>query len=408
MTYFTHVELAEKYRISEATVRNWVRMAKGGKLDLTLHKEGGRLYVANLPSNLPIMENLVRANRKYRNTLALKTISPTPAFYKTFTEKQIYEIVRSLEAHHEIPRQYNYFDGGANEWDVYTQRLAGEPAPNLLNRTVKLLSDNQSYLDQMLSKYKHINVIDIGPGNALPVKDFLGHLLKQKKLARYIAIDISSEMLQIVKQNIKEWFNDEVAYEEHELDITYERFGDILVQDYPTKEAKDTRNVVLFLGGTPYNFRNPGSAFWTIHESMNADDILVYTDKLETEEMRPQWFDYHVKPGKLSLAPIHRLVFDMLNIDDSLYDVEMGFEKSINQHYTRARFKVALNLKFEFEKGERIITLEKGDTILLWRSWQITAQNFLDQFVRNEFYVTHSSQTDDHQYVMAIAQIQCE
>lgn len=408
MTYFTHVELAERYRISEATVRNWVKMAKDGKLSLVLHIEGSRSYIANVPGNMPVIENLVKTNKKYRNTLSSKTITPKPAFYKTFTEKQIYEIVRNLEAHHEIPRQYNYFDGGADEWDVYTQRLAGEHAPNLLNRTVKLLTDNQSYLDQLLSKYKHINVIDIGPGNALPVKAFLNHLLQQKKLSRYIAIDISAEMLQIAKQNIKEWFNDRVTFEKLELDITHERFGDILVQDYSVKDAKDTCNVVLFLGGTAYNFRNPGSAFWTIHESMNANDILIYTDKIETEETRPQWFDYNVKPGKLSLTPMHRLVFDMLSIDDSLYDVEMGFNKKLGQHYTLARFKVALNLKFKFKNGERIIALEKGDTILLWRSWQITAQNFLDQFERNEFYVAHTSQTDDHRYVMTIAQILCE
>lgn len=407
MTYFTHVELAERHHVSEATVRNWVKMAKDGKLDLTLHTEGSHAYVANVPSNMPTIENLVRANKKYRNTLSSKTIIPKPAFYKTFTEKQIYEIVRSLEAHHEIPRQYNYFDGGADEWDVYAQRLAGEHVPNLLNRTVKLLADNQSYLDQLLTKFKHVNIIDIGPGNAMPVKDFLGHLLQQKKLSRYIAIDISAEMLQIARQNIKEWFNDGVAFEEYEMDITHERFGDILAQDYSVKDAKDTCNVILFLGGTPYNFRNPGSAFWTIHESMNADDILIYTDKLETEEMRPQWFDYNARPGKLSLAPMHRLVFDMLSIDDSLYDVEMGFNKKLGQHFTHARFKVALYLKFQFKNGERIISLEKGDTILLWRSWQITAQNFLDQFERNEFYVTHTSQTNDYQYVMAVAQIQC-
>lgn len=408
MTYYTHVELAERYRISEATVRNWVRMVKDGKLDLVLHKEGSLLYVANSPSNIPVIENLVKANRKYRNTLALKLISPTPAFYRTFTKKQIYEIVRSLEAHHEIPRQYNYFDGGAIEWDAYAQRLAGEHTPNLLNCTVGLLSDNQSYLDQLLSKYKHVNVIDVGPGNALPVKDFLNHLLQRKKLNRYVALDISSEMLQIAEQNIKEWFDERVQFEAHEIDITYERFGDILARDYSTKDAKDTCNLILFLGGTADNFRNPDAAFWTIHESMNADDVLVYTDKLETEDMRPQWFDYNVKPGKLSLAPMHRLVFDMLSIDDSLYDVEIGFDRRLGQHYTRARFKVALSLRFEFGNGERILTLEKGDAILLWRSWQITAQNFLKQFERNEFYVSHTSQTADHQYLMVISQIQLE
>lgn len=405
MSYFRNVELARKYRISEGTVRNWIKTTRDGKLDLTLHDEDGKSYIANVPNNAKIIEKLVEDHRKYRNTIALKAIEPKPAFYETFSENDIYEIVRNIEAHHEIPRQYNYFDGGADEWDSYTQRMADEETPNLLNRTVQLLHDNRSYLDQQFTAYKYVNVIDIGPGNALPVKALLAHLIEQNKLGRYIAIDISPTMLEITRRNIKQWFGDTVEYEEHILDITHERFGNILAGDYLKKDANERRNLVLFLGGTAHNFRNPDDAFRTIHESMNANDLLIYTERLETEEMRPQWFDYTAKPGKLSLAPIHRLAFDMLNIDDSFYDVEMGFDERLKQRYTRARFTVALTLRFKFAGGERVINLEKGDAILLWRSWQITNQTYMEQYTRNDFYVAHVSQTEDHQYIMAVTQI---
>lgn len=405
MTYFKNVELASKYNISEATVRNWIKMAKQNKLGLTLNNTSGRSYVANVPSNIPIIEKLVETNRKYRNSLSSKTISPRPQFYSVFTQTQIYDIVRNLEIHHEIPRQYNYFDGGAGEWDRYVQQLAIEDLPNVLNSATRLIAENQGYIDRRIAKYQRINVVDIGVGNALPVKRLLAHLLEKGVLNRYIAIDISTDMLRIAEQNIKQWFGKQVVFEGHQLDITSERFAHILAGDYLKKGAKDTTNLVLLLGGTADNLRAPDDAFRTINESMNPNDFLIYTDKLETEEMHPQWLDYSWKPGKLTLAPTHRLVFDLLNIDESFYDVEMGFDQRTQQRYERTRLKVSLTLKFKFKGGERIVEFEKGDTILLWRSWQVTAADVAQQFERNGFYVLHSSQTEDHEYIMTISEV---
>jgi SAM-dependent methyltransferase len=162
----------------------------------------------------------------------MKIVRPGPDFYKNYTQAQIYDIVTNLEIHHEIPRQYNYIDGGAHHWDEYAQRLANEEAPNLINSTFKLLAMNGSYIDSLLAQYEQVNVVDIGVGNALPVKDLLAHLLEQGKLGRYIAIDISREMLNIAQRNIKEWFDDRVAVEDYELDIDRERFDNILAEEY--------------------------------------------------------------------------------------------------------------------------------------------------------------------------------
>lgn len=121
--------------------------------------------------------------------------------------------------------------------------------------------------------------------------------------------------------------------------------------------------------------------------------------------MHPQWFQYHSNPGKLELAPMHRVVFDLLNIDDSFYDVEMDYDGTTRQRFTRARLKVALKLKFVFEEGERVVEFAKGDTILLWRSWQMTATRITGQHERSGFYVLHSSQTLDREYLLAVSQV---
>lgn len=406
MTYFKNTELAARYNISESTVRNWIKMSKSGKLGLALVNEKGKTYVANSAGNIPLIEKLVEKNRKYRNSLAAKVITPQPKFYQVFNQGQIYDIVRNLELHHEIPRQYNYFDGGADKWDEYIDDLAVEEAPNLLNRTTRLIEENQGYLDKRLDKYGVVNVVDVGVGNALPAKELLTHLLSQKKLGRYIALDISEDMLAIAKRNIDKWFGGQVAFEGYQLDITFERFANVLAEDYLKEDAKNAVNLVLFLGGTADNLRNPDDAFRTINESMNPNDLILYSNKLETPEMRPQWFGYTIKPGKLTLSPIHRLVFDLLKIDESFYDVELSFDPKTRQRYVRTKLKVSLTLKFDFEDGQRILEFEKGGSILLWRSWQMTADDVAKQFADSGFYTLHSSQTEDHEYIMTIAEVE--
>ncbi len=405
MTYFKNTELASRYNISESTVRNWIKMAKDGRLDLTLTKANGRDYVANSVNNIPLVEKLVEKNRKYRNSLASKVVVPRPEFYKVFNQGQVYDIVRNLELHHEIPRQYNYFDSGAEEWDRYVEELAAEEAPNLLNRTVELIEENQSYLDRRISQYDIVNVVDVGVGNALPAKKLLSHILGRGKLGRYIALDISPDMLDIAQRNIHNWFNKDVAFEGYELDITHERFANILAEDYLSKDGKSAINLILFLGGTPYNLRNPDDAFRTINESMNLNDLLLYSDKLETSDTQPEWFKFDHQPGKIKVADRHRLVFNLLNIDEDFYDAEVGYDPAMRQLYARTRLKTALTIKFDFEEGERILEFEKGDVILLWRSQQVDADDVALQLKKNGFYMLHSSQTEDHEYIMAVAEV---
>ena len=184
MQYFRNFEIVKEHRVDESTVRKWIRNAKSGKLDLTLHEQGDRTYIANTAKNVAAIKDLVEAHRKFRNTKAAKVVTPRPEFFKLYTQAQIYDMATNLELHHEIPRQYNYFNGGADSWDKYAQQMIIEEAPNVINSTVKLLDMNDSYIDELLNNYKRVNVVDIGVGNALPVKDFLTKIVERGALGR--------------------------------------------------------------------------------------------------------------------------------------------------------------------------------------------------------------------------------
>lgn len=279
MLYFKNAELATQYRISLKTVRNWIDATKQGKLNLILHTQGDKAYVANTPGNIAIISELVESRRKYRNSNAAKTVTPSPEFYSIYNERQIYDIATNLEIHHEIPRQYNYFNGGADHWDTYAARLATDNTPNIVNSTIKLLTINQGYIDDLLSRYKKVNVIDVGVGNAYPVKDLLEHLLDLKKLGRYIALDISPSVLTIAEKNISEWFGDRMQYEGYVYDINRDHFSDFLIDEYTGEDAKDTVNLVLLLGGTLSNMRDSDTGYKMIRDSMGMNDLLIHTKK---------------------------------------------------------------------------------------------------------------------------------
>ncbi len=211
MKYFKNIELAKLYHVSEKSVRNWIQAAKESRLDLELYSENGRDYVANTTRNNMVVEQLVEKGKKYKNTRGFKKIYPKKEFYETYNNKQILDIISSITIHREIPIQYSYFDGGAIAWDEYANRMANEVAPNILNQSVELLGVTSSYLDGMFADKTIVNVVDVGPGNGLPVRATLERLLNQGKLGRYIAIDISQDMIDILERNIKKWFGEKIT-----------------------------------------------------------------------------------------------------------------------------------------------------------------------------------------------------
>lgn len=402
MLYFKHSQLAEDYKVSLKTVHNWIDAAKQGKLELQLHEENGRTYIANTPANNIVLDNVAMKGKKYRNGIHHKVVTPKPAFYETYTRRQILDIVANLSIHREIPQQYNYFDGGAHYWVEWVEKMNKEAAPNILKGTVELMQANLEPLDQLLKGRKRINVIDIGVGDAEPVKYLLGHLLEKGILNRYIAIDLSPSMLEVARGNIEKWFNDRVNFEGHIRDIRYERFDDLLLPDALGNDYNNSANIVLFLGGTRSNFRVPNDCLKVIQGGMGEHDLLIYTDKPDTEASR-RYFSFNPKDESLVVPPIDRFALEMLNIDASLYQAEMGFSEQHRMRYIRVRLKYPITIRFASGDIDRDVTIEKGETILVWRAWHWTTHEIITDFERVGLTLLQASLTPDRQYLLTIS-----
>ncbi|HSX28466.1 MAG TPA: L-histidine N(alpha)-methyltransferase [Candidatus Saccharimonadales bacterium] len=401
MQYFKNVELTKLYPVSESAVRKWIDAARQGKLELQLYEHKGKAHIANTAKNLRLIEELVARGKKYKNTRAHKVVTPKKEFYELYSRKQIFDIISNVEIHHELPLQYSYFDGGVDYWDNYTKRLWNEEGDNTLNATVRLLRSSLGVIDSLIEDYDRVNVIDIGVGNGLPVKELLSHLLYERAaLGRYVGIDISAEMLNLARKNINKWFEGRVDFEGYERDITYERFDDLIAKEDPHKAI----NLVLAVGGTLNNLRSPSDALRTIYNSIGRNDLFITATKLDSEEAR-RYFDFNAELGMPRLAKNHRILLDLLNIEDSFYDVEQFYDETRRARFIRVKLKVDLTLTIELEGMKRRIELYKGDTLLLWRATHQTDIDIIEQCNQSGLALLQAVITRDRQFFLSISEI---
>jgi uncharacterized SAM-dependent methyltransferase len=397
MQYYKNTELAKLYSVSEKTVRNWIDGAQGKRLELALHDENGKLYIANTVKNHTIIEGIVSRNRKFKNTRGFKTLKPKPAFYDVYSPRQILDIITNLDIYRESPLQYTYFNTGATRWDEYTRKLLTEDASNALSNTVGLIDTNMQYIDQLVGDYDAVNVVDLGVGNALPVRAVIDHFLERRLLKRYIGIDISPTMLQTAEQNITEWFGERVHVETHMRDIVNDRFDDLLIHE--STDSGRVLNLVLFLGGTLPNLRQPQRALSTIHDSLGKDDLLLYTKKLDNPKTR-RFFEVSAQ-GNQEID----LLLTFLNIDKSLYSIEQFFDEAKMAREIYAKLNVAVAVEFELDGNQKTVELNKDEMILLWRARHQSLVEIIDQFNDADFDLLQATRSKDTTYTLTISRV---
>lgn len=404
MKYFKNTELAKLYNVSEKSVRNWIDAAEKGKLDLELYPHSEKVFIADTLGNSALIKDLVEKGRKYRNSRSHKSVKPKTEFYELFDTNQIIDIINSLDIYSEVPQGYTYFGVGAKYWDKYTQRLLKEDEGNTLTTNIDLLDFDLGAIESFVADYEHINVIDIGPGNCLPVKQLLAQLHDKKKLKRYIALDISKDMLNIAEENINAWFKGDVKFEGFVKDVSYERFRDVVITDTFGKNQNSTVNLVLFLGTLITNFREPEQVLHAIRDSMGRSDVLVTFLKLDSKKSR-RFFDFNVDSDKTILSLQDKFILDLLNIEESFYSVEQFYDERKKSRIIQIRLKVSISVSVKVGELQKTINLHKGESILLWRAWHFSDYEIIGTYDKNNFGLLQATKSRDQEYLLLTSKL---
>jgi uncharacterized SAM-dependent methyltransferase len=349
------------------------------------------------------LAKLVDNGKKYRNKRAYKEITPSEDFYSLYNSQQIIDIANSLDKYHEVPSHYRYLGKGAVYWNAYLHKLYDAGSNNMLTTTLEMLRLDKGYFEALLSQYDHVNLVDIGVGNGLAAKDLLLYLRDTGKLKRYIGIDCSTGLLDITERNVTEWLSGTVHMEKHVCDITSERFTEILTSDSFNKDASATINIILFLGGTIGNFREPSQALKTIRDSMGKDDILITSDELDSENAR-KFVGFSVGTDK-TVCLRNKLLLNLLSIEDSFFDMEQVFDERVKCRLTQARLKVELCINFEVGSFKKIVKLHKGEIIVLFRMWEWTSQELLSIYEKNGLSQVRTTRLHNPEYVLLVSKV---
>ena len=73
--------------------------------------------------------------------------------------------------------------------------------------------------------------------------------------------------------------------------------------------------------------------------------------------------------------------------------------------YSRIRPKIDITIEFKFNGKQRLVTINKGETLLLWRGWHHTTHEYISLLERNGFSHLNASLTNDRQFILTISQI---
>ncbi len=299
------------------------------------------------------------AKRFSGNSQCTRTAKLNSEFYSLFSEAEVLEIIQALETRKEIPLKYSYKGRGAKIWDTFYQKYLLPKWYRASNSEIDFLRQNFSYLDGSYQQCSKLNIIDVGSGNSYPVKDFISQLNKLGKINKYIALDISQELLDLSKINLKKWLPN-IEYLSDIIDIEINH----LPANLCNQENEDTANIILHLGVTLANHQNRSEVLRNLKESMGHHDLLVFTNEIGSNS---QWdgrigggFKYHVEE-------IYRWIKNKMNLQDQDCELVRKYDLPTDSIVANIKFLHHQTIDFSWGGIDKKIEFSIGEEMTIWR-----------------------------------------
>lgn len=362
MRYYKNIELSRRFNIGASTVQRWIESALEGKNTLQLQDQKqvttDRIFKRILSNehNEKELNRLFEIGRVKKQTSSTKYIKHNTNELIYFTAKQISELINALDDKH-IPLKLTYIKTGAKLWDEFVKEGSKTGSYKNAKSSQELLDLFIHHLEMVNPSKKKINFFDIGCGNFMPVRNFINYLNKHKLLNKYVAVDISSELLDLtVKQASTILLPDQIVRIERDFEIENLSDQANLYRD------NDTINIISFLGSTIGNYADQGTILTHLRESLIKDDLLLITNKMENEIEKVKFNHILDKNEQFLWIP------DLLGIDTGEVQFNSYFDPKKNARIIAMKLDKNYDITFKFENStaERKIQLQSGDQIILW------------------------------------------
>ncbi len=338
-------------------------------------------------------------------------VEPKTEFYSIFSQAEIINFIDALETEKEIPLKYSYKGRGGKIWNDFYLKYIIPNWYRTSNVEIELLKSNFDYLNGTFQEskqlnIKQLNIIDVGAGNSYPVKDFVNKLYRLGKINRYVALDISEELLQVSQKNFTKWFPN-IDYVNNTLDIENSPVPEYLLNKKDCKENKsnltadNTANIFLHLGVTIGNHRNRVKALTNLRNSMGKNDLLVFTNEIGANS---QW-DGKVRGGcDYHAQQIYKWIQEKMGIKSQDCELVRKYDPQKDCVVANIKFLSDLTIDFHHMEIKRKVDISKGEEVTIWRHHKYEMPELLEELKEAGLEIVNYKTNKYNSHIMVICQ----
>ncbi|MFQ4144342.1 L-histidine N(alpha)-methyltransferase [Chlorogloeopsis sp. ULAP02] len=338
------------------------------------------------------------------STLNNRTAKPSSEFYSVFSEEELLGIIHALEVRREIPLKYSYKGRGAKIWDNFYLKYAIPKWYRTSNVEIDLLKQNFTFIINKFHKYQKINVIDVGAGNSYPVKQFICRLTKLGLINKYLALDISEDLLNISNLNFKKWFP-KIEFLSALIDIENNCIPQSLLEKLENQtqvKTEDTATIILHLGVTMGNHQNRIKVLTNFRNSMQKNDFLVFTNEIGSNS---QW-DGSARGGcKYHAEQVYGWIKNTLGIKSEDCQLIRKYDSQTDSLVANMQILSNYTINFNFMAINKNLEISAGEEITIWRHHKYEIPELLQEIEKAGLELVHYSTNKYLSHAMVFCQI---
>jgi len=330
-----------------------------------------------------------------------RTAKPSSEFYSIFSEEEVLGIIHALEVRREIPLKYSYKGRGAKIWDNFYLKYIIPRWFRTSNVEIDLLSDNFEYINGNLQSCEKVNIVDVGSGNSYPVKEFIGRLNKLGRVNKYIALDISEELLNLSKNNFRKWFP-LIEFVSYTIDIENSCLPKSLLKNQANLESDNTAKIILHLGVTIGNHQNRAGVLKNFRDSMGKNDLLVFTNETGSHS---KW-DGRTRGGfKYHAEQVYAWMKNQIGIRAEDCELVRKYDEKTDSIVANMKVGHNYTINFSFMGIDKNVEISEGEEITIWRHHKYEIPELLQEIEQAGLQLVHYSTNNYSSHVMVICEI---
>jgi len=374
VSYIQTKDLLNKYGVSNVTVTKWITETLAGKTGIKYEMVGKRCRFFDIPENWFILDNLGTLAVNKRNLIFKEETEPNKEFYSLFNNDEILEIVRDLEVRNMINVKFAYRGAGANYWDHFYKENYGGVRYEVPIWTEEVLEYYLKLVIAKLSEYDEINVIDLGCGNGKPIIKFLSKLKQIVPVKRYIAVDISQQLLDIAKKNVQEAVPG-LEYFTFQKDLEKDRLGEIFATG--REDGKKVINLIAILGVLLPNTYDAEIILKNIQKNMDANDILLVDGLKNRPENNFNLTYVNADNKDTSIAGFKLWIAKSLGINTDMCEYVSAYDEIHSQKISYIILDKDYHITFSLKNSQRVsVVLKKKSKLILWFAFQTNPDSY--------------------------------